>query len=166
MEAAMIKTTYFLDHSGFGWPDEKWLKPYFVTPAGRHAAFGRDNECWGITAECVEGTERLPRDCQIDIDLTILGKPDLGVFLMYDRLSKKDGEALYSKGNMGMLRRWVTTRQGDQWPVGLFIPFERALQAVLEFIETDGSLPKCIDWIASIDLPEGTFPAPMVRLRE
>lgn len=166
MEAAMIKTTYFLDHSGFGWPDKKWLGPYFLTAAGRQTAFGKDNDCWGLTAECVDGTERLPRESQIDIDLTILGNPDLGVFLFYDRLSPTDGEAFYSKGNMKMLRRWVRTRHGDQRPIGLFIPFEQALKAVGEFIETDGALPQCIEWVASIDLPEGTFPEPVVRLRE
>ncbi len=44
-------------------------------------------------------------------------------------------------------------------PLGLFIPFEQALKAVIEFVETDGALPKCIEWIASTDLPEGSFPS-------
>ena len=162
----MIKTTYFLDHSGFGWPDDKWLAPYFLTSAGRKTAFGIDNDCWGVTAECVEGTERLPREKQIDIDLTILGNPDLGVLLFYDRWSATDGKAFYSKGNMKMLRRWVKTRHGDQRPIGLFIPFEPALKAIMEFIKTDGALPKCIEWVPSSDLPEGTFPEPVVTLRD
>jgi hypothetical protein len=162
----MRKTTYFLDHSGFGWPDEKWLAPYFLTAAGRQTAFGTDNDCWGVAAECVDGTEHLPRERQIDVDLTILGNPNLGASLFYDRWSETDGKVFYSKGDMKMLRKWVETRHGDPRPVGLFIPFERALKAVVQFIETDGALPKCIEWVASADLPEGTFPEPVVRLRE
>jgi hypothetical protein len=36
---------------------------------------------------------------------------------------------------------------GTPLPVGLFIPFEKAWLAVKEFMETDGKLPKSIDWI-------------------
>jgi hypothetical protein len=39
-------------------------------------------------------------------------------------------------------------------PIGLFIPFDRAWLAVKEFIETDGALPKSIDWIASADMKQ------------
>ena len=41
---------------------------------------------------------------------------------------------------------------------GLFIPFPKAYEAVKEFIETGGQLPKCIEWVADEDLPPGTFP--------
>jgi len=34
----------------------------------------------------------------------------------------------------------------------------KAYEAVKEFIETDGQLPKCIEWVADKDLPPGTFP--------
>jgi hypothetical protein len=50
-------------------------------------------------------------------------------------------------------------------PLGLFIPFEQALKAVVEFADTNGALPKSIEWIASTDLPEGSFPEPEVTLR-
>lgn len=162
----MRRTTYFLDHPGFGGPRHNWLAPYFLTPAGRQEAFGIDNDSWGVSAECVDDTEGLPRDRQIDIDLTILGKPDLGVLLFYNRWSATDGNAYYSKGDLGNLHIWVRTRHGDRMPVGLFIPFEQALKAVVEFIETDGALPKCIEWVAAADLPEDAFPEPQVRLRD
>lgn len=162
----MRKTTYFLDHPGFGWPDQNWLAPYFLTPAGRRKAFRVDNDSWGVSAECVDGTERLPREKQIDIDLYIVGKPDLGVLLFYDRWSATDGLAYYSKGNLQMLRKWVETKHGSRMPVGLFIPFEKAFEAVNEFIKTDGALPKCIEWVAAADLPDDTFPEPEVRLRD
>ena len=38
-------------------------------------------------------------------------------------------------------------------PIGLFVPYETAWKAVKEFIETDGELPKSIEWIANRDLP-------------
>lgn len=166
METAMIKTTYFMDHPGYGWPGKNWLAPYFLTSAGRHRAFDAESDSWSLTAECVDGTERLPREKQIDIDLYITGKPDLGVMLFYDRLSTKDGASYYSKGNLSMLRQWIVTKHRSRLPVGLFIPFEQALKAVVEFIETDGALPKCIEWVPSYDLPEGTFPEPVVTIRD
>ncbi len=51
-------------------------------------------------------------------------------------------------------------RHGTPLPVGLFIPYATAWKAVKEFIETDGKLPKNIEWIANRDLPENTFPDP------
>ena len=45
-------------------------------------------------------------------------------------------------------------------PIGLYIPFERAFAAVKEFIETDGELPKSIEWIANRELPPNAFPRP------
>ena len=115
--------------------------------------------------ECVDGTVGVPRDRQIDIDLTILGKPDLGVLLCYDRLSATDGYTYFSVGNSKMLRTLVEAKPGTRMPLGLFIPFEQALKAVVEFADTNGALPKCIEWIASTDLPEGSFPEPEVTLR-
>ena len=103
---------------------------------------------------------------QIDIDLTILGNPKLGVLLFYNRWSATDGKAYYSKGDLRMLRQWTVTKHGDRMPVGLFIPFKSALQAVIEFTKNDGALPKCIEWVAATDLPEDAFPEPEVRLRD
>ncbi|MNC98194.1 hypothetical protein D3C83_160840 [compost metagenome] len=50
--------------------------------------------------------------------------------------------------------------QGDLRPIGLFIPFPVAWKAVKEFMETDGQLPKSIEWVANRDLPTNTFPDP------
>ena len=138
----MIKTTYFMDHPGYGWPDRKWPAPYFLTPAGRRRGFETESDSWSIAAEWVDGTERLPREKQIDIDLYITGKPDLGVLLFYDRWSATDGVSYYSKGNLRILRQWIVTKHRTRLPVGLFIPFEQALEAVVEFTETNGALPK------------------------
>lgn len=51
-------------------------------------------------------------------------------------------------------------------PVDLYAPFELAWQAVKEFIETDGALPKRIAWISGRDLPKDTFPDPVRRMRD
>jgi hypothetical protein len=162
----MKKMTNFRDYEGPGWPDQKWLAPYFLTSAGRQKAFGKGNNHWCVTAEGVNGTEDLPFDKRIDINLHIIGKPDLGALLLYDRVSMTDGHAYYSLGNLKMLRTLVMAKQVSRMPVGLFIPFEQALKAVMEFIQTNGALPKCIEWIAAADLPEGSFPEPEVTLRD
>ena len=39
-----------------------------------------------------------------------------------------------------------------------FIPPDLAWRAVKEFIETDGTLPRTIEWLSSAELPEHTFP--------
>jgi hypothetical protein len=59
---------------------------------------------------------------------------------------------------MTRLKEWVRNLHNDPLPVGLFISFPKAYDAVKECIETDGQLPKCIEWVANKDLPPGTFP--------
>jgi hypothetical protein len=54
----------------------------------------------------------------------------------------------------------VETIHEDLRPIGLFIPCESAFRAVKEFIETDGELPQCIEWIRDKDLPPDAFPDP------
>lgn len=162
----MKKVTDFRGYEGPGWPDQNWLSPYFLTSAGRQKTFGKGNNHWCVTARGVDGTEGLPFDRRIDIDLHIIGRPDLGVLLLYERMSATDGYSYYSVGDPKMLRTLVKAKQGSRMPMGLFIPFEQALGAVMEFIHTDGALPKCIEWIASADLPEGSFPEPEVTLRD
>jgi hypothetical protein len=65
-----------------------------------------------------------------------------------------------SKGDLRRLRELVRSTHDTPLPVGLFIPFEQAWKAVKEFIETDGTLPQSIDWIANRDPPPSTFPDP------
>lgn len=65
-----------------------------------------------------------------------------------------------SKGDLRRLREIVHSSHNTPLPVGLFIPFERAWTAVKEFMQTEGQLPKSIEWIANRDLPPNTFPDP------
>jgi hypothetical protein len=88
------------------------------------------------------------------------GHPALGVLIVYEKYGGGYREAFTSKGDMSRLREIVRTMQGDPMPVGLFIPFAEAWKAVKEFIETDGELPRSIEWVANKDLPAGTFPDP------
>jgi hypothetical protein len=97
---------------------------------------------------------------RVKIDLQLWGKPDLGVLLVYSRLGGKYADMFSSKGDMTRIREWVRSTHGDPLPIGLFIPFAPAFQAVKEFIESDGELPKSIEWIVNKDLPPNTFPEP------
>ncbi len=162
----MKKVTSFRGYDGPGWPNQKWLEPFFLTSAGRREVFGVRNNGWGLRARGVDGTEDLPFDKEINITLHIIGKPDLGVLLVYDRMSATDGYSYYSVGDPKMFRTLVEATQVSRMPMGLFIPFEQALKAVVEFIQTNGARPKCIEWIAPSELPEGSFPEPDVTLRD
>lgn len=158
----MKKGIYFDVFGRRGWPAPGELEPYFLAPPGQRWTFGEgENDCWGLKAEGVDGTEHLPRDKgRIDLDLTMLGNPDHGVLLHYHKRGGGRGEIYYSKGDLTRLKQWVWTVHGDLMPIGLFIPFERAWLAVKEFMETDGALPKSIEWIADADIPADAFPNP------
>ncbi|MEA2974758.1 MAG: hypothetical protein QOF19_278 [Alphaproteobacteria bacterium] len=157
----MRKRANFDTYWDDGWPELKWLERYFLTLAGRRQLFAGDNDNWGLTLEGVEGTEHLPPyRGRIDIDLTILVHPDLGVLLCYHRSGGGSSESHYSKGDLRRLREWIKTFHGDRMPVGFFVPFETAWKAVKEFVERDAALPTSIEWVAGKDIPPGTFPAP------
>ena len=90
----------------------------------------------------------------------MLGNLDHGVLLHYRKGGGDYGDSFYSKGDLTRLREWVKTAHDDLFPVGLYIPFETAWKAVKEFIETDGQLPRSIEWVAGNDLPADAFPDP------
>lgn len=164
----MKKSCYFRDYEEEEWPDPAWLAPYFLTSSGRRAAFGLTNDCWGLNLDGIDGTEHLPQfHGRIDIHLTIIGHPDLGVLLCYQRFGAGCG-TFYSKGDLRKLHQWTRTMHGDLMPIGLFIPFEAAWKAIKEFIETDGTLPRSIAWAAGRDLPADAFPDPLegARIRD
>jgi hypothetical protein len=157
----MIKRTYFDTYSDPGWPDSKWLERYFLTSSGRRDFFASGNDSWGLKAEGVDGTDHLPpMKGRVDVDLTILGHPDLGVLLHYFKYGRVPPTAFYSKGDLTRLRQTVKTAHGDKMPIGLFIPFETAWMAVKEFMERDAALPTSIEWLAGADIPADVFPPP------
>jgi hypothetical protein len=157
----MRKWTHFDRIDREGWPDPDELKPYFFAPAGAKWFHTGGNDTASLSADGLYGTEHLNlKTGRVDLVLYLWGMPDLGVLLIYHKYGREHGEAFTSKGDLTRLREWVRSLHNDPLPVGLFIPFESAWLAVKEFIETDGKLPTCIEWVANKDLPPGTFPDP------
>jgi hypothetical protein len=57
----------------------------------------------------------------------------------------------------------LRTPVGNRYPIGLFVSFEAGWQAVREFVESEGQLPRYIDWIDEQELPEDAFIDPRDR---
>jgi hypothetical protein len=159
MGKTMSKFCNFGDFRDFNWPEPRQLERYFFAPPGKEWLQNPRNDGAVFRLQGAYGTEHLGLGKGlINIHLQIWGKPDLGVLLVYSRLGGGYGDVFSSKGDMSRIREWVRSTHGDPLPIGLFIPFAPAFQAVKEFIETDGKLPKNIEWIANKDLPPNTFP--------
>jgi hypothetical protein len=146
-----------------GWPEPEDIERYFLAPRGKQW-FGREprsNDAGAFWIEGADGTEDLPEnEGRIYIDLSLWGHPDLGVLLIYWKRGGGSDETYSSAGDLAKLGEIFRANHGTKLPVGLFIPFEEAWKAVREFLETDGQLPKSIQWIANKDLPPNTFPPP------
>ena len=156
----MKKESYFHNVHRKSWPSLKELEPYFAS-AGSGWFHDTGNDSAGFDAKGIDGTAHLPEGGgRIDVDLSMWGIPECGVLLTYKKVGGGFGETYCSKGDLTRLRTWVRTRHDDPMPVGLFIPFPKAWLAVKEFIETDGQLPRSIEWVRSADLPPDTFPDP------
>jgi hypothetical protein len=137
------------------------LERYFLAPAGKVWFFETGNDGALFKGEGADGTEHLQANKgRIDISLSLWGYPDLGVLLIWSKWGGGHKQTYTSKGDLTRLRELVRSLHETPLPVGLFIPFEKAWKAVKEFIETDGALPKSIEWIANRDLPPNTFPDP------
>lgn len=156
----MQKESYFHNVARYDWPTPEELRPYFA-PSGQGWFHGSGNDSAYLQLQGAQGTESLREGHgRVDIELSMWGIPECGVLLIYKKSGAGRGEAYCSKGDLTRLRELVRTRHDDPMPVGLFIPFPNAWLAVKEFIETDGQLPKSIEWIKSSDLPPDTFPDP------
>jgi hypothetical protein len=98
-----------------------------------------------------------------DIHLVIVGNLGHGVLLQHVKAGGGRRDVWYSSGDLERLQEWVVTKHGDLRPIGLFIPFDRAWNAVKEFIEKDGARPQNITWISQRDIPPDAFPDPAER---
>jgi hypothetical protein len=157
----MKKRIHFASRRGEGWPATKELEHYFLAPARQRWFFERGNDSAAFWGEGADGTEHLTLGKgRVDIELMMWGNPILGVLMIYSKWGGPYRQMFSSKGDLSRLREWVHSIQGTPLPVGLFVPFEVAWKAVKEFIETNGELPKSIEWIANDDLPPDTFPDP------
>ena len=148
-------------HDQDGWPNPKELEHYFLGPQREYWHPESRSDAAALWAKGVHGTEHLDVEKgRIDIELLIWRNPDFGVLLIYSKWGGPYKEMFSSKGNLSRLHAFVRAAHDTLLPVGLFVPFGAAWKAVKEFIETDGELPKSIEWIANQDLPPGTFPDP------
>jgi len=155
------KLTYFASEWREGWPTLDEIAHYFLGPPGQRWFFETRNDSGGFTIEGIEGTENLePYKDRIDIHLLMWGHPDLGVLVMWEKWGGGPSETFTSKGDLSRLREWVRSTHDTPLPIGLFIPYVKAWEAVKEFLQTDGTLPKSIEWVANSDLPANTFPDP------
>ncbi|HEY4142340.1 MAG TPA: hypothetical protein VGM57_13055 [Pseudolabrys sp.] len=157
----MRKRSDFNSEHSFDWPEPEKLRPYFLSSPDTRWFFKTGNDSAFLAMEGLSGTDHLLSGAgRIDVRLEMYGHPELGILLYYLKTGSADKGAFSSKGDLSRLREWVRTLHNDPMPVGLFISYEKAWLAVKEFIETDGALPKSIEWIANKDLPPGTFPVP------
>jgi hypothetical protein len=157
----MKKRGYFDGFDGPGWPTLEQLEPYFLSPPGRRWFFETGNDSAGLWGKGADNTEHLELGKgRIDIELAMWGHPKLGVLLIWSKLGGGFRQMYSSKGDLTRLHKWVHSTHDTPLPVGLFVPYETAWKAVKEFLETEGELPKSIEWIANRDLPPGTFPDP------
>lgn len=157
----MRKDCYFGDFNEASWPPPEELKKYFLD-GGRLWISPGGNDGWGLEVQGLYGTESLPRRESVNVNLRMTGNPRYGVTLQYDkwdgRIQRK--QSYNSKGDLSRMREFMRSLHGDLLCLGLFVPFDDAWKAVKEFMETGGELPSNIEWIASRDLPPGTFPHP------
>ena len=143
------------------WPDPSILKPYFLAPAGSEWFAESGNNSASISLHGLNGTAHLAYGLgRVDIVLRLWGRPGLGVLLIYEKIGGPDGFHYVSKGDMGKLGQYVRSTHDTPLPVAYFIPFAEAWKAVKEFMETEGQLPKSIEWVAGKDIPDNTFPDP------
>jgi hypothetical protein len=159
----MRKSCFFGDFEGPYWPAPEQLQKYFLGPSAKHQwPFPLHYDCGMLGGYGLYGTEHLPADGPVTVQLHVNGNSTTGVMLQY---SKWDGRirrrATYnSRGDFNRLQEFVRNADGFRLSKGLFIPFETAWNAVKQFIEADGELPTNIEWIARHQLPPGTFPDP------
>ena len=159
----MRKESSFDEHWGDGWPDLANIQACMLDPARRAEFFTKGNDGGSFSAKGLYGTEDLPvRNGRVTAILFLHMNPQHGATLTYTRwdgrIQKKDSYS--SKGDLNRLARFVRSFHGMPLSLGLFIPFDDAWSAIKEFIETEGELPKAIEWVADRDLPPGTFPDP------
>lgn len=161
--AAMRKQAFFDDHWGSGWPDPKKVETGLTDPYQRARLFDSSLDGGSFFIEGLYGTEGLGRkEGLVTAALYLHINPLHGAKLVYN---KWDGRARQefsfdSKGDLTRLGEFVRSMHGTPLSVGLFIPFEKGWQAIRDFMSNDGELPQSIEWIATKDLPPGTFPDP------
>jgi hypothetical protein len=162
MGMTATKRSYIASNLKNHWPEPREIERFFLPPPHNEWFRHTSNDSGGFSAEGVNGTEHfaIKDDRRIDIEFQIWIRPEHGVMLIWSKWGGGFEEMFTSKGDMSRLREYITTAHGDDMPLAFFIPFEDAWKAVKEFLETDGKLPKSIEWVENSTLPRDTFPPP------
>src|SRR5262245_30045949 len=147
-----------------GWPEPKDIAQYFLGSPEENWRFDIGEDRAGFTLEGFDDTDHL---LALDagrsrVTLYLQVHPIFGMLLQWSKWDgrRREGHTFASKGDLRRLGQFVWNRHGSLHPVALFIPYPTAWKAVKEFLETDGALPKGIEWIAASDVPPETFPEP------
>ena len=165
----MKKEIYFPDFKIVAWPESERLRDYFLTPRGRDRTVENGNDSWGLDVKGLYGTENVKPYVQqtpeerakvVEASLDMDFNPQLGVLLSYSRYGGGFAENYFSYSDLGRLNVYVETLHNDLRPVGMYIPHQVAWPAVKEFMDREGELPTCINWVSGRDLPENTFVEP------
>jgi hypothetical protein len=159
----MHKRAYFDVFDGPGWPDPAELKPYFFGAAHWQKWFAQGNDSWGLSVDDLDSAAEADHEAvRLNVRLYMTGHPTYGVTLDYSKWDSKaqKGTGYCSRGDSARLAETICSVHGTPLSIGLFIPFPAAWEAVKEFIERDGELPACIEWVAVSDLPPAVFAVP------
>jgi immunity protein Imm1 of predicted polymorphic toxin system len=157
----MKKTAEFASVHYERWPLPQEIEHYFLAPPGQRWFFHTGDDTARFDAEDIDGADGAGlSQARGNVSLALSAHPILGVQLQWSQWDGKRGHTFYAKGDLARLKQFVRNLYDDPLPVGLLVPFEVAWRAVKEFIETDGKLPKSIEWIEDEDLPTDIFPDP------
>jgi hypothetical protein len=157
------KEAAFDDHWGTGWPEISVVEQGLSDPEKLAHLFakGRDGGCFSIEW-IYDKANSAPQSELVGATLYMHLNPDHGIKLQYSKWDGRVGEkkTYHSKGDFTRLKQFVRSFHRTPLSIGLFVPFEKGRKAVKEFLESDGELPRSIDWIADDDLPSEIFPLP------
>lgn len=163
MTPIIKKEAAFDDYWGNGWPDISVVEQGLSDPEklARLFAKGRDGACFSIEW-IYDKTNSAPQSELVGATLYMHMNPDHGIKLQYSKWDGRIGEkkTYHSKGDLVRLKQFVRSFHRTPLSIGLFVPFEMGRKAVKEFLETDGALPRSIDWVSDDELPSEVFPLP------
>jgi len=163
MTPIIKKEAAFDDHWGSGWPDIGVVEQRLSDPEKLAQMFakGRDGGCFSIKW-IYDKNNAEPQSELVAATLYMHMNSEHGIKLQYSRWDGRIGEkkTYHSKGDLTRLKHFVRSFHRTPLSIGLFVPFEIGRKAVKEFLETDGDLPRSIDWVPEDGLPSEVFPLP------
>lgn len=161
MTPIVKKEAAFDNHWGNGWPEISVVEQGLSDPEKLAQLFakGRDGGCFSIEW-IYDKKNSAPQSELVGATLYMHMNPDHGIKLQYSKWDGRIGEkrTYHSKGDLTRLKQFVRSFHRTPLSIGLFVPFEIGRRAVKEFLETDGGLPRSIDWVSEDDLPSEVFP--------